>query len=129
MGHAIFNRPIGLLNETLIMSFFQENFHFDNSSWFLDQWRPKKRTSLKEDSNWLDILKPRCMYRVSQNTTTFNTTNSGTKGRYFLGHPVGTKVAKCWYYKYIPYIHTDIPTNIPLGMEFIYIYFLPIVGF
>ena len=62
MGHAILNRLIdrliGLVNKTLNMSFFQENFYFHNFSWVLDQWRPKNRTSLKEDSNWLDILKP-----------------------------------------------------------------------
>ena len=58
MGYAILNRLIGLVNKTLKMSFFQENFHFHNLSWVLDQWRPKKRTSLKEDSNWNDILKP-----------------------------------------------------------------------
>ena len=57
MGYAILNRLIGLVNKTLKMSFFQENFYFNNISWVLDQWRPKKRTSLKEDSTWIDILK------------------------------------------------------------------------
>ena len=50
MGYAIVNRLIGLVNKTLKMSFL---------SWVLDQWRQKKRTSLKEDSDWLDILQPR----------------------------------------------------------------------
>ena len=57
MGYAILNRLIGLVNKTLKMSFFQENFHFQNAIWVLDQWRPKKWTLLKEDSNWIDILK------------------------------------------------------------------------
>ena len=61
MGHAILNRLIGLVTKTLNMSFFQENFHFHYLSWVLDQWSPKKRTSLKEDSNWIDILEPRSM--------------------------------------------------------------------
>ena len=62
MGYVILNRLISLINKTLKMSFFlQENIHFHNLSWVLDQWRPKKRTSLKEDSNWIDILKPLSM--------------------------------------------------------------------
>ena len=59
MGYAILNRLIGLVIKALKMGFFQENFYFHNLSLVLDQWRPKKRTSLKEDSNWIDILKPR----------------------------------------------------------------------
>ena len=65
MGYAILKRLIGLVNKTLKMSFFQDNFHFHNLSWVLDQWRPKKRTSLKEDRNWIDILKPRYISLVS----------------------------------------------------------------
>ena len=45
--------------QALKMNFFQENFYFQGFNWVLDQWLPKKRISLKEDSNWLDILKPR----------------------------------------------------------------------
>ena len=59
MGHAIPNTLRGLVDKTLKMSFFKGNFHFLNLSWVLNQGRPKKRTSLKEDSNRLDILKPR----------------------------------------------------------------------
>ena len=55
MGHAILNRLIGLVNKTLKMSFFS----FSQFKLGLDQWRPKKRTSLKEDSDWLNILQPR----------------------------------------------------------------------
>ena len=49
---------IGLVNKTLKMSFFQDNFHFHNLSWVLDN-DAKKRASLKEDFNWIYILKPR----------------------------------------------------------------------
>ena len=66
MGYAILNRLLGLVNKTLKMSFFQDNFHFHNLSRVLDQWRLKKRTSLKEDSNWIEILKPR--YKTKYNT-------------------------------------------------------------
>ena len=52
MGYAILNRPIALVNKTLNMSFFQANFHFHNLGWVFDQWRPKKWTSMKEDSSW-----------------------------------------------------------------------------
>ena len=41
MGYVIRNRLIGLVNKTLKMSFFQENFHFHNLSLVLDQWCPK----------------------------------------------------------------------------------------
>ena len=58
MGHAILNRLIGLVNKTLKVIFFSRKLSFHSLSWVLDQWRPKKRTSLKEDSNWLDILQP-----------------------------------------------------------------------
>ena len=58
MVYAILNRLIALVNKTLKMSFFSRKLSFSQLKLGFGSMSPKKRTSLKEDSNWIDILKP-----------------------------------------------------------------------
>ena len=64
MGHAILNRLIGLVNKTLKMSFFSRKLSFSQFKLGFGSMTPKKRTLLKEDINWLDILET-CYISIS----------------------------------------------------------------
>ena len=105
MGYAILNRLIGLVNKTIKMSFFQENFHFHKLSWVLT---PKKRTSLKEDSNWIDILKPRYIESIGPECRCFEKNKNWQKNCGLIsltGSPVlALEDCKCLRFFLTPFI-------------------------
>ena len=58
MGYAILNKPIGLVNKTHKMSSFSRTLSFSQLKLGFGSMTPNNGTSLKEDSNRIDILKP-----------------------------------------------------------------------
>ena len=62
MCHAILNRLTGSVNKTLKISFFSRRLSFSLIKLDFGSMTPDKGTTLKGDSNLLNILKPCYIY-------------------------------------------------------------------